>query len=511
MAGDVGQSQVAWMFFSQSAWSFPLGRIDGLVSPIGTTLVAADGLPLFSIPLKLLLPRALASQIQFFGPWLLFCFVAQAILSYRLVSSLVPNGRLRFLAVVILAWAPVMPFRQGHLALCGQWVILGVLDSLLRSTPQRLRWVGISAYACLALAVHAYLGAMAMGIGALAAIGLLWEHRQDFKVARYLGSRIAFTFALFGIAFWVLGYLDISGASDTEAFFYRADVLQFFNSNSLSSFVPKIRAKFHSFEAFAYMGLGPALLFFYFLWNRKSTLKLLQSLPQKTMVKWTGFACLALWFFSLGPAVCLGGNEILWLQWLYSPIWPLVLAFRCTGRFIWPMYYFLMALVLVLPLIKFPRKQAAWILSAVLVLQAIELGPWWYRNRPPTLVDWNLLEKVQTPFPESIRRIALVAPYLPLHGKECSTEKRLEMDWYLSAAAFAAQRGWAINSGSIGRFGEDLALRYCESELTSVREGLKATELYLVHPLVSKPIAQIFDREAQCENFAQARVCWKRP
>jgi hypothetical protein len=507
MRGDSGQSQLAWMFFAQSKWSFPLGNISGLPDGISSNLIAADGLALFSIPLKLLLPTAIAVKVQFFGFWLCFCFVMQAVFSLRLLKLFLAPGWIRFLALVLLSFAPVVPFRQAHLALCGQWVLLAILDSLLRSdlSKHALRWKSLVGYTFVALATHAYLGAMALGlIGFWFASYFIWEPKQRWKS---LGNVSLYgLFAL--ISLWTLGYFQVSGSGDTEAFFYRADILQFFVSNKLSSFVPSIRTKFHSYDGFSYLGLGPGCLFLYLLWNRKRCLGVLRQRSDWPGIRGVFLACGLLWFYALGPAICLGGNEILWLQWLYRPIWPLVLAFRSTGRFVWPAFYCSLLMVCVLPPLLFSRKKALVLLVAMVSLQVIELGPWWIKNSPGHTRDWNYFAPLSNQFGvEGIRRVALLAPYFPLHGKECSEAPRLEIDWYLAAGAFAAEHAMGINSASLGRTNEAEALRFCRQELRQAKQAVQPHTLYVLHPELDADTLALFGRDADCQELRSIKVC----
>jgi hypothetical protein len=511
MTGDNGQNQLAWMYFAQTPWSFPLGKIEGLPQGIVTNLIAADGLSLLSIPLKLILPQSVAVSIQFFGFWLCLCFVLQAVFAWRLLAYFLPSGSGRWAALVLVAFSPVMPFRQGHLALCGQWVLLAVLDALVRSSPQQgaMRWKSIAAFSLAALATHAYLGAMALGLTVLWMLSFLFfEKALRPRAVGYLVGYLVFALG----SMWVLGYFEVTGSDHTEAFFYRADMLQVFASNKLSSFVPSIRTKFHSYDAFSYIGLGPALLLFFLIRRRRNVLSAAKARTDWPSLRAATLACAALGIYSWGPVVCLWGNEIFSLEWLYSPLWSLVLTFRATGRFIWPFHYGLLLAIGVLPFWVLSQRRASLVLWAALALQITELSPWWWRNAPGQNLHWNYLATLPEEFTvQGIERVALIAPYFPLHGKECSNAPRLQVDWYFAAGGFAAQHGMGINSASLGRTDEPEALAFCENELKSVEQALSLRTLYIVHPSSDKKILARFERSADCRTLRGVGICRAKP
>jgi len=87
---DLPQHYLAWEYFRNSAWSFPLGNINNLIYPDSISIVYSDSIPLFAIFFKLFNP-ILPTSFQYFGIWTLLCFMLQgafaSLITYRFSKS----------------------------------------------------------------------------------------------------------------------------------------------------------------------------------------------------------------------------------------------------------------------------------------------------------------------------------------------------------------------------------------------------------------------------------------
>jgi hypothetical protein len=70
---------LGWHFFRNDPWRIPPGAIEGYLAGEGTTIGFTDSVPLAALLLK---PFAgwLPMPFQYFGLWLLICFVLQGLL-----------------------------------------------------------------------------------------------------------------------------------------------------------------------------------------------------------------------------------------------------------------------------------------------------------------------------------------------------------------------------------------------------------------------------------------------
>ena len=125
MGGEISTPYLGWAFLRESPWSFPLGKLTGYFSPIGSysTIVGAN--PLLAIPLKLVSPW-LPSDFQFVGWLLLAHYCLQAYFGYRLMRLITPNIIQQVLGVGFFLLSPPFLWRitQGHVDPCAQWMIL---------------------------------------------------------------------------------------------------------------------------------------------------------------------------------------------------------------------------------------------------------------------------------------------------------------------------------------------------------------------------------------------------
>jgi hypothetical protein len=161
MHGDPAQHYFGWAFFRQEPWGWPPGLLVGLAAPLQTSIVFTDSIPLLALPLKLL-DSLLPGTFQYFGLWMLACYLLLALFAWRLLTRLIhdasPVGAaLRALGVLLVLLSPPLLLRgYGHEALMAHWLILAAINETLN--PHRSRrwalWLG------LALLTHAYLALM---------------------------------------------------------------------------------------------------------------------------------------------------------------------------------------------------------------------------------------------------------------------------------------------------------------------------------------------------------------
>jgi hypothetical protein len=107
----------------------------------------------------------LPQTFQYFGLWLLACFVLQAWFAWKLLGLITDNPVLRLLGTGLLVFSPPMFLRTGgHLSLAGHFLILAALYLALHPALARRRRAWGVLLAATAL-VHAYL---------LVMVALLW-------------------------------------------------------------------------------------------------------------------------------------------------------------------------------------------------------------------------------------------------------------------------------------------------------------------------------------------------
>jgi len=77
-------------------------------------------------------------------------------------------------------------------------------------------------------------------------------------------------------------------------------------------------------------------------------------------------------FFSLSLRITVLGHGILRLDSFYAPLAGMANSFRSSGRFIWPLYYVLLAASLFAVMRYLETRRALLVLSGVVLLQIID-------------------------------------------------------------------------------------------------------------------------------------------
>ena len=98
---DPAQHYLGWVFFRNSAWSFPLGLNPAFGMDISSSIVYSDSIPLLAFLFK---PFAafLPETFQYFGLWLLLCFILQSYFAWRLTALLQMPSIATISAVILL-------------------------------------------------------------------------------------------------------------------------------------------------------------------------------------------------------------------------------------------------------------------------------------------------------------------------------------------------------------------------------------------------------------------------
>lgn len=327
---DPSSHFVGWHLFRTGPWTLPPGATPYLGYPVGTSVALTDSIPVVALLLKpfdALLPPV----FQYFGAWLLLCFVLQAVFGTLLMTTLTARRPLIILGGAVFALSPLIVHRTGHEALTAHWLLLAGLWLFQRITQRRTS-VSLGAWAVLAAvaaATHPYLAAMVAALAAGA-----WLSRVS-SVSRLLLDGVApliVVGAAIGLAWWTSGYFVVSSASDLLASGFGQ--LSF---NLLSPFVPFDRAWaagvlrpelawYDQHEGFAYLGLGGLVLMAagLVLWVWRP------ARPTWT-AGWLLLTCLGLMAFALSPVITLGQSVLLEYP---AALWGPLATFRASGRMV---------------------------------------------------------------------------------------------------------------------------------------------------------------------------------
>lgn len=450
-ASDTSQYYLAFAYYRNADWHFPLTNMETMLHPVGASFTLADGIPLLAIPLKAL-DWALPDDFQFYGAWLFSCIVGAAVFAKLLLERVLTSKPLMWAGVVLITLAPPLVARFAHSHLAAHWLVLASFWTVMeeRGLPKRRIWL----FSTMSLFVQPYLFVIVSGLLTTA----FWVHRRDRRQLLIGAGGWLLAVAL---AAWSLGYFDMAVTTAEQADRYHADVTALFSAMGTSSIVPEIpmggdiaRMRDGSAEGFAYLGLGGLLLFAALLariaapWIRKGE-------PRGLHPTWIvlGLMSLLMAGFATSASPFILGERASGIPALTQLLEPITARLRSAGRFIWPLFYFVLVFGLQAAeqwLTRIRISNAALVSSVVLVLaQAADIGPWlWERGQKPALTNprpvGDLPKAVKKKLTSKTRILALNPPK-ERHACPGSNERWRGVNYY-PLALFGARNDLIVNT-----------------------------------------------------------------
>jgi hypothetical protein len=456
---DSASAYLGWRFFREAPLAqFPFGANPRYGLEVASSVVYTDSIPLLAFAFKPLAPL-LPAGFQYFGLWLLACFLLQALFAWRLLERFTQDRALLLLGTGFFLLAPALLFRLGgHFALFGQWVLLAALALYFAARFAPWRWAALLAVTAL---IHFYL---------LAMVGVLWA--ADLVRRRWQGGAstpqalVHAAAALGGTLLVMLcaGYFTVGHSAGGLPGFgiYRMNLLAPVDPNQVwSALLPDQPGGPGDYEGFNYFGLGVLLL-----------LPLAAGLFARKPVAldgWLVAAALVLTALALSNKVAFGASELFAYE-LPELIRPLAELPRASGRLFWPVYYLLVLAALAL-VWRLPRRAALGVTAAALAIQLADLSRalGFYAGRFTRPAAWA--SPLQSPrWAELGTRYERVRYVLP----------RNSLDTFLPWAMYAAEHRMAINFGYFARVDAERMVAARDALEAAVRAGrFDAGSLYV--------------------------------
>lgn len=367
--GDPATHYLGWQFFRHSDWEMPLGLNPTYGGPISNSIVFSDSNALLAIFFKSI-SGLLPEPFQYFGLWILGCFILQAIMAWKIIGIFTQNLLLRALGAGFFVVSPPMIWRlHGHLNLFAHFIVLSALYLVIRR-PKRHDQTYWIILLCLSILVHAYFTAAVLAFWALSVMRTFISGETTIRNQLiHVVSAVLFSLT----TAWLAGYFTVkSGALSGGFGVYRFNLLSFFDSEGWSYFPIDIANPPVQIEGFAYLGLGFLLLLPIFIYqrfwlkNKKIGLRL---------DVWLWMTLGAFLLFAISNNIGIGNFSFRFpiLDFLKIP----GSVFRASGRMIWPVYYFVLLGVLGIIIVYCKRSVAISLLCVALVVQVIDTSAGW--------------------------------------------------------------------------------------------------------------------------------------
>jgi hypothetical protein len=442
-------------YYRFSSWSFPITRFDTLAYPVGTSIAVADAVPLLAVPFKLLDPLLPRGAFQYFGAWMFVCVWLQALVAKRTFALLKVSPALQWIGTLLLTANLPQAFAIFHFPHWAQFLILYGFYLVLQPELPLRRVCGLLVVTTW---VNPYL--LVMVLATVTAVFV-----RHWRTPRLL-SKVALAGAITVFSCYLVGYFHFSAGQASEGD-YMADLDTLFNAQGTGLLGPKLAPLREYDQGYGYLGLGGLAMLLLLLvkpfwpaWRKRQVHS-----PALLIV------CVLMALYAFGTNPLFRGQQLGQIGWLHDLAAPLLSRLRSTGRFIWPIWsYIILFGVYGIHQLLDDKRVALGAGLAVLALQVVDVGPWLMNPvrpiPPPGVVDPVPADVSAQLNPGS--RIMLLSPKMVCQG---GPRRRRNM-WGLSL--FGIEHRLATNSdfGSLARYARDDQQAICRAtkELWRKRE-----------------------------------------
>lgn len=381
---DIIQHYAGWMTFRNSPWSWPLGLATDITQPIGNIISYTDSIPLFSIFFKLF-SGILPATFQFFGWFILLCFVLQGVFAGKLVGLFIKNKNYVRIACFLFTLSPIMIERSfRHTALASHWLILASLFCYFtaRKSPN-MRW-GFLILNIFAILIHPYFVPMVMGI----LCASLLEHMiKDKKIISSISSLFINIVCILGVGFVIglFGSIQTTHSNSLSGYgFFSMNLNALFNPigyivPNWSIFLPARPQTLGNYDGFNYLGIGiliALLVGFIITIVRKWGSQKKYYLKMTFIKEYYGLciACIIFAIYAVSNVVTFDSN-ILFTYPLPKILYPIFSAFQASSREFYPVFYLIYLMVVICCYKYFEGKKIPHIiLASIISIQAIDMS-----------------------------------------------------------------------------------------------------------------------------------------
>lgn len=429
---DPLQHQLGWEFFRLEPWRFPLGTIKSYGYPFGTTVTFMDSIPLFAFFFKVLSPW-LSKNFQYFGLWELTSITCQMVAGMLIIREFTSSKILKILGASLLVLSPAMMYRAFfHSSLSAHWILLlAILFVILEYRSKMKAWLWVVLFSA-AMLVHLYFIPMIIPIWG---ISLVFKYQRERRMRLILLEilKIASLIIVIGFCTGIFG-LNMSYLSEDGMGQYSWNLNGLINPFDTSSFLKELPYIKTQQEGYSYLGLGMILLLII------SVILFLIKDPAKKNYRfylpWVAVSILFM-LFALSNLAAVNGY-VLWNIQIPDRILNVLNMFRASGRFIWPVYYFIIIFAIIVIIRNMRVAVVAGLLTISILIQFQDLQPLFESKKINGLMEYGSSLKITNDFWQ-------------LAGKTNRHIEIIPTEYYEHVVIYAVRHNMTINSGYFGR------------------------------------------------------------
>jgi len=373
--GDAATYYLGWAFYRSEPWHIPPGASTYYGIELANAIFFTDSIPVLAVPLKLF-SFVLGPIFQYFGLWLLVCFVLQGIASWLLIGRYIGSRVVKLGFVVLCLFIPLFLGRiieSGHLALAGHFCILFALYAYGNQSLRfpTMAWAIIVSASAV---TEPYLLVMVAGIWTA---DLVRAALQRPAPALSLLKPILIVPAATLTVMWVAGAFTLrSGLAAGGYGLYRANLLAPFDGRLWSYFWPTLPKTRSEVAGTNFCGTGFLLI---------CVVAVFLCFRGKARLHWSriylplGVVLGGMFLFALTNNVS-AGPFLVELP-LPGSLERAVNLLRASERFLWPVTYAVLVLALVAVERRLTPFSCCVVVVAAAALQVIDTGYGWHAMR----------------------------------------------------------------------------------------------------------------------------------
>jgi hypothetical protein len=500
---DPAQHYLGWALYRNGPWTFPLGLNPHNGLEFSNSIVFSDSLPLLAIlikPFNFLLPEV----FQYFGFWTLCCFVLQAWFAWKLVGLMSDSLWTRIFGTFLFVFSPTMMMRVGlWTSLASHFLILAALYLIFRPIQTRrvLYWALLIASASL---IHFYLLAMVLALWLASLMDGIFHQKKLSILKGALES--ATIFLVLFICLWQAGYFSVNAGSGAAGGYgtFRLNLLAPFDPRGWSYILHTIPMQIDFGNGFNYFGLGVLLATVFAIFAKVKKHASLPAIlaPREHLFLYVSF--IALFLFAVSNTISIG-------LWNYTFTLPdAFLGFasllRASGRMFWPVFYFLLLILIVYIVRGFSKKSAILILGVCCVIQIVDTSAGWRHIRKALNISSSIQETpLKNPAWNEIGPQYQNLVRFPVHNQG--------NDWQYFAS-YAAIHKMGTNSVFLARLDESRLTASDQKINLQLRTGpLDKNSLYVLDLWKTNPEPILFDPTVDAllrlDGFSVLAPGWK--
>jgi hypothetical protein len=469
---DMTLEYLGWAFYRYGPWIFPIGLNPNFGLDISSSIIYSNSLPLFAMLFKPI-SGLLGEPFQFWGLWILVCFVLQAWMAWKLLGLITGDIWIKSFATGLLLFSPPMFSQIGfHNSTVGHFPILAALYLILRpNQDNRLLWWSLL-LPC-TLMIHPYTFAMlvAMWLADLLDKLLIEKRLTLLSVLREI---VCATAATLFVA-WQAGYFMNVSPGETGFGMYRMNLLAIFdpsgfdaNNWSFLFSLPWVRDN-NNYEGFVYLGLGLILVLALSLpMVAKHRDRMIQILRGHVFIV---LCLICLTLFALSSNMSIG-------PWTFTiPLSPKLLSIasilRASARMFWPVFYAISFTAIYFLIRGYSKKIATAVLGIAFAIQILDTSGAWLEikhkiNHPGA----QPVSSLSDPFWDDAAKHYKKVVRVPVWNEQVIWEK---------FANYAAQNQLGTNSVFMGRVDQQKIERSNQKIKEALAQGkFDSNTLYIV-------------------------------